>query len=368
MEKCTSCGAVYTEAEMFCSQCGAQINSEAPNAVTAMLLEAQKAFDNDAKVSVDRNKITYVCELCASINLIDEPNCTKCGKPRPRAEFVKALRDLRDGKAAKDELQEANELKAQEALEAQEAQEPTEAQEPNSGLQLFKYEGEGSFIQPPAVRQPFVIVPYVDTNQKLYQYQPRQAYRFVPYTQEELAEQAAQRQQDEAASLLEMKAMMQQSENAAYEAEKCYGFKKSLVVRAIGVKNAIVGIATIVVMFLFAMFSGDASYKGIELFKSITDAFSGADWTAIIAPAGSIVIALLSLIIVGVGIKKAITGRICCGYGWILNAVTLLIAIAMGVLFIVGGVCEFSGLGLGYILIVALTAVSTLIAAFTPKK
>ncbi len=364
MENCTS---------------GAQFENETPEAAKSKLAEAQATFDQDAKVSVDRNKITYVCELCACINLIDEPNCTKCGKPRPRAEFVNALRSLRDGVDAKAELE------AKAAEEARLAEEAAAAEaEKQSDVQFYRYEGPAAAAQQQSVHQPFIIVPYVDTHQKLYQYQPSQAYRFVPYTQEELDEQAAQQAEMDAAEYFEMKAASQQASNAQADAKeaKCCGFKKSLVARAVGAKNAVVGIATIALMFFFAVFSANADSKGLEIFKSFGNCFSAAgislgfsssavayvDWTSWIAPICYALIAIISLVVVIAGLKKLITGK-GCGKGWLLNFSAVVVAIAMGaILYFCQEGFELSSFGIGYFITLGLTALSTLIALFTPSS
>jgi hypothetical protein len=57
--------------------------------------DAKNEFEADSIIGLDRSKMTFVCDLCKCVNGIDSPRCSKCGKPRPRNEYVSAMKTIR---------------------------------------------------------------------------------------------------------------------------------------------------------------------------------------------------------------------------------------------------------------------------------
>ncbi|MBO5776677.1 MAG: zinc ribbon domain-containing protein [Clostridia bacterium] len=202
MAKCKACGEIYPEGSRFCARCGSSVADD--NTVIAEALkEAQKDFDRDSMATLDKSRITYVCSICGSINRIDQPKCTRCGKPRPRNEYVNALKRINQS-AEFNAQQEtlvaplpvaAPEQPVEEAPVAEPVKEvaaPVQAAQPVVANMMVAGGQQG------VVAQPFVVVPYVDSMYPLRQYNPNQLYRYQPYTPEELA---AIKQQKEAEEL-----------------------------------------------------------------------------------------------------------------------------------------------------------------------
>jgi hypothetical protein len=187
-------------------------------------------FEADSIIGLDREKLTFVCELCISVNSIDSHRCSKCGKPRPRGEYVSALKMIRLSQkvkkdpllfqevlvgqiesrnkvaeaeakrialeeearlayeAAVDEAAKANEQKGNAVLEKL-YKEEVEAMQPQPAPGYF-----GAYYGVPSQRvvniqtesgktktliQPFAVMPYINQGQPLWQYDS-QIYRFVP--------------------------------------------------------------------------------------------------------------------------------------------------------------------------------------------
>ena len=103
MTKCRLCGESNPDTNRFCSNCGARLEEKDNSALTEALENAEKEFDKDSMVSLDKSRITYVCTVCGSVNRIDQEKCSRCGKPRPRSEYVNALRRIKQGNAMREE-------------------------------------------------------------------------------------------------------------------------------------------------------------------------------------------------------------------------------------------------------------------------
>jgi len=199
MALCKICGEYITEDMKQCPKCATPISADYDYQATLSSIEdTYKKFEEDLKVAVDRSKLTYICSLCGGVNHIDKKRCFRCGKPRPRTEYIKALRTLKkkaapqeDVFARLDELNkkaEEGELEREEvspppvaSLAEQQAQLGTGSYSP-AGQQTVLYRYETGPAQNRPVSQPFVIVPYVNPAQPLYQYDPEQVYKFEPYS------------------------------------------------------------------------------------------------------------------------------------------------------------------------------------------
>lgn len=214
---CKSCGVTFENGSRYCPKCGASVADD-NTVITEALQKAQENFDKDSMATIDKDRITYVCSVCGSINQIEKDKCTRCGKPRPRSEYVTALKRINQAKEA---------IKADGALTAPlpvTIEAPVEQQPVQEGVnvsesvpaeavaqnEVAQPEVQAQPVSQPIVQQvsvlggqagpitqPFVVVPYVDSMYPLRQYNPNQLYRYQPYTQEELAAMKAQREAEE---------------------------------------------------------------------------------------------------------------------------------------------------------------------------
>ena len=195
MTKCKFCGESNPDTSRFCARCGQPLVESDNSALTAALEAAQSEFDKDSMVTLDKSRITYVCSVCGSVNRIDQEKCSRCGKPRPRNEYVNALRRIKQS----EQMKEDNEtLVAPIPVTMPEppVERPAKIQPDNVPAQQ-PVQVAAANGQAVAIAQPFVVVPYVNPMQPLWQYQPDQLYRFEPYTEEEIAANRARREMEE---------------------------------------------------------------------------------------------------------------------------------------------------------------------------
>lgn len=80
-----------------------------------------EVFDKEAQINLDKERLTYICDYCGKVNSIDQPRCSRCGKRRPRNEYIKAVSAVRDAKKAKAEYQADVAAKEEEYIRAQES-------------------------------------------------------------------------------------------------------------------------------------------------------------------------------------------------------------------------------------------------------
>lgn len=62
------------------------------------------ASEMDINVSLDQ--LSYICEYCGKVNAISSPRCARCGKRRPRSEYLSAMEKVRNAKSVKAEYLE----------------------------------------------------------------------------------------------------------------------------------------------------------------------------------------------------------------------------------------------------------------------
>lgn len=194
MTKCKFCGESNPDTSRFCARCGQPLVESDNSALTAALEAAQSEFDKDSMVTLDKSRITYVCSVCGSVNRIDQEKCSRCGKPRPRNEYVNALRRIKQSEQMREEsetLVAPIPVTMPEPPAEQRQEAPAESAPVQQPAQVM---ANGQAV---AIAQPFVVVPYVNPMQPLWQYQPDQLYRFEPYTEEELAAIRSRREMDE---------------------------------------------------------------------------------------------------------------------------------------------------------------------------
>ena len=191
MIKCKSCGEINLDSSRFCVSCGKPLSDSSSNAMKEALEKAQKSFEKDALATIDRSRITFVCSVCGTVNSIDQDRCSKCGKPRPRSEFVSALKKVKQGYEYSEEAtpeqqpvqEDITQTNEKTPPEEEAIQQPKQLQQPIVQTEGLTAMGGG---QANPVVQPFIVVPFVNPNQEIWQYKPNQVFRFQPYSQEEI--------------------------------------------------------------------------------------------------------------------------------------------------------------------------------------
>ena len=68
-------------------------------AVPAEDKAATAAAEMELNVSLDQ--LSYICEYCGKVNAISSPNCVRCGKRRPRSEYINAMNKIKNAKTVK---------------------------------------------------------------------------------------------------------------------------------------------------------------------------------------------------------------------------------------------------------------------------
>ena len=195
MTKCKFCGESNPDTSRFCARCGQPLVESDNSALTAALEAAQSEFDRDSMVTLDKSRITYVCSVCGSVNRIDQEKCSRCGKPRPRNEYVNALKRIKQSEQMREESET---LVAPIPVTMPEPPAERVHEAPAESAPVVQQSAQiAANGQAVAVAQPFVVVPYVNPMQPLWQYQPDQLYRFEPYTEEELAAIRSRREMEE---------------------------------------------------------------------------------------------------------------------------------------------------------------------------
>ncbi len=328
MAKCKACGETYPDGSRFCAHCGASV-ADNNTAVAEALQAAQKDFDRDSMATLDKSRITYVCSICGSINRIDQDKCTRCGKPRPRSEYVNALKRINASKemnAQNETLVAPLPVQTEPVQEVQEpvVQEPISQPEPEqepAPVQPIAHSVMHVGGQAGAITQPFVVVPYVDSMYPLRQYNPNQLYRYQPYTQEELAAIKAQREAEELQARLQAEQQAQRSEETPV-APVCQGVDKKKVKSFAGgtlfLSIIMMAIAAIVG---YAMFKDGLTLTGLETFGYVK-----------LAGAAVMIITAIAAFIHS--LVRVSSGKACCR-GWIIGLLYLIatVAFAAGVIF-----------------------------------
>ena len=323
MAKCKACGEFNPEGSRFCAKCGSSMADD--NAVIAEALkEAQKDFDRDSMATLDKSRITYVCSICGSINRIDQPKCTRCGKPRPRSEYVNALKRINQSaefNAQQETLVAPLPIAAPEQPVEEQApvaeplkETPVQAAQPVVANMMVAGGQQG------VVAQPFVVVPYVDSMYPLRQYNPNQLYRYQPYTPEELAAIKQQREAEEMrARLAAQQASQATQEDVEVKDTTCKASKKK--VRIFAIFTLILSL----VMTYFAL----GCYGAIHM--AINGDVAGLDYLFV---AGAAIIMVTSVIAVIHSLVRLIGGKRNCR-GWVIGLIQIIgyIAYAAGTYF-----------------------------------
>lgn len=189
MAICKECGTKNPDEAKFCSECGGVLATIDAAAVKAALDKVEKEFEKDAKVSLDRSRLTYICDICGKVNPIDTPDkrCVRCGKKMPRSEYVKALQRIKEAKNVQQNL--IQDMPQDNLPKVMPKQAPAEAAQQSQPV-LYRMnqnapKAQGGVQQNGQIIQPFVIVPYVSQNQPVLQYNPNTVYRYHQYSDSE---------------------------------------------------------------------------------------------------------------------------------------------------------------------------------------
>lgn len=63
----------------------------------------EEQFDTELQVSLNLDQLSYICEYCGKVNSISATHCIRCGKRRPRNEYVAAMSKVKNAKSIKAE-------------------------------------------------------------------------------------------------------------------------------------------------------------------------------------------------------------------------------------------------------------------------
>lgn len=55
----------------------------------------------EMELNVSLDQLSYICEYCGKVNAISSPSCVRCGKRRPRSEYVNAMNKLKNAESVK---------------------------------------------------------------------------------------------------------------------------------------------------------------------------------------------------------------------------------------------------------------------------
>lgn len=294
MAVCKECGALNPDNNKFCSECGQPIVKLDSKAIRDAMSQMEAEFEQDALVNLDRSRLTYICDVCGKVNPIDAKQCLRCGKKRPRSDYINALTKIKNSKNLKRavETMSVSEEKPAAVSNVQNPQQelPTpppapvlSREEQSSGeeakeLSLYRLTPQSQTVeQNRQIVQPFVIVPYVSQNQPLLQYDPNEVYRYMPYTNEEkkleaerqakLAESAEQRKLAQEAELRSRKKESVETMLAKKKAQE-KSMKKARRPRSAKVSVLSLVALIVAVAGLFAAFA-DIAIEDFNLFRFV---------------------------------------------------------------------------------------------------
>ena len=338
MTKCKFCGESNPDTSRFCARCGQPLVESDNSALTAALEAAQSEFDKDSMVTLDKSRITYVCSVCGSVNRIDQEKCSRCGKPRPRNEYVNALRRIKQS----EQMREENEtlvapipVTMPEPPQEQRQEAPAETVVNPQPAQVA---ANGQAV---AIAQPFVVVPYVNPMQPLWQYQPDQLYRFEPYTEEELAAIRSRREMEELNARIAANApaddMLPPAQDVFAVPEK-KASSRSRGVTAVALITLLLTAALAVIMCILPALE-TSKFTLVHYIAGIAPVlgFTGVDYvysagTDAIAPVCAVVFAILVIALLIRSLVRVFKGK-AKRKGWLLNTLLLIayLGTALGV-------------------------------------
>ncbi len=63
----------------------------------------EEQFNTELQVGLNLDQLSYICEYCGKVNSISATHCIRCGKRRPRNEYVAAMSKVKNAKSIKAE-------------------------------------------------------------------------------------------------------------------------------------------------------------------------------------------------------------------------------------------------------------------------
>jgi uncharacterized OB-fold protein len=322
MIKCKSCGDINLDSSRFCVSCGKPLSDSSSNAMKEALEKAQKSFEKDALATIDRSRITFVCSVCGTVNSIDQDRCSKCGKPRPRSEFVSALKKVKQGYEYSEEAtpeqqpvqEDITQTNEKTPPEEEAIQQPKQLQQPIVQTEGLTAMGGG---QANPVVQPFIVVPFVNPNQEIWQYKPNQVFRFQPYSQEEIDSREMERiNQEKAINEAHNLTSNYGVENIEKSEDDIILRQKTKPVRVVGLLLMILSLAMVILAYvvnIYEVFVNGFVQKpilffvtgigecvegafSIHLWDSIGYTYEG--WTDFISPVAFTIFIILAVVLV----------------------------------------------------------------------
>ncbi len=322
MIKCKSCGEINLDSSRFCVSCGKPLSDSSSNAMKEALEKAQKSFEIDALATIDRSRITFVCSVCGTVNSIDQDRCSKCGKPRPRSEFVSALKKVKQGYEYSEEAtpeqqpvqEDITQTNEKTPPEEEAIQQPKQLQQPIVQTEGLTAMGGG---QANPVVQPFIVVPFVNPNQEIWQYKPNQVFRFQPYSQEEIDSREMERiNQEKAINEAHNLTSNYGVENIEKSEDDIILRQKTKPVRVVGLLLMILSLAMVILAYvvnIYEVFVNGFVQKpilffvtgigecvegafSIHLWDSIGYTYEG--WTDFISPVAFTIFIILAVVLV----------------------------------------------------------------------
>lgn len=401
MVKCKACGELNLDNSRFCAACGKPLSEATGNAMKEALEKAQKNFEKDALATIDRSRITFVCTVCGTVNSIDQERCSKCGKPRPRSEFVNALKKVKQGYEYREEPVVETPIEQKPVEEIKQETPPVEevvVQQPKPVPQVVTEAaviGGGGQANP--VVQPFIVVPFVNPNQEIWQYKQNQVYRFQPYSEEEMSAMEREKANQQKA-IQEANALAESYGIGALEkTEDDINFNpKAKPIRFVALLVMLLSLAAVVVSFLVNIFEElyiNANLiktpvvffaSGIvEFFKVQFNLFTNANfigyayetWTDLIAPVGFILFLVSALVLIIRSFARLLMGT-AKRKGWFLPLMVVLLFLT-GLVGLINKYHEFSmeglkafydNFGLGMYILGGIVILLFIVSLFSPSN
>jgi ribosomal protein L37E len=399
MIKCKSCGEINLDSSRFCVSCGKPLSDSSSNAMKEALEKAQKSFEKDALATIDRSRITFVCSVCGTVNSIDQDRCSKCGKPRPRSEFVSALKKVKQGYEYSEEAtpeqqpvqEDITQTNEKTPPEEEAIQQPKQLQQPIVQTEGLTAMGGG---QANPVVQPFIVVPFVNPNQEIWQYKPNQVFRFQPYSQEEIDSREMERiNQEKAINEAHNLTSNYGVENIEKSEDDIILRQKTKPVRVVGLLLMILSLAMVILAYvvnIYEVFVNGFVQKpilffvtgigecvegafSIHLWDSIGYTYEG--WTDFISPVAFTIFIILAVVLVIRSFARLLKGS-AKRKGFLLPLFVLLFFLT-GVVGIINKYAGFTSEGLntflddvalGMYIIGGISLLAFLISFFSPSN
>jgi hypothetical protein len=67
---------------------------------------ANAVFEKEKNTGLSMDQLSYICDYCGKVNQIGSPRCVRCGKRRPRSEYINAMNKIKSTKNIKAEYLE----------------------------------------------------------------------------------------------------------------------------------------------------------------------------------------------------------------------------------------------------------------------